>query len=113
GVALEFSEIIRKLEAQAASSRPVGILFQPFMASSGERAPFIDPYARAQLIGLTQSTGFADILRAIYEGLGFAARDCYEEMDGLPRRVHVSGGASKSPLLMSILASMLGAPVAV
>jgi erythritol kinase (D-erythritol 1-phosphate-forming) len=113
GTALPFSEIIGTLEAQAVSSKPATILFQPFMAASGERAPFIDPYARAQLIGLTQSTTVADILRAIYEGLGFAARDCYEEMDGLPRRVHASGGASKSPLLMSILASMLGAPVAV
>ena len=112
GTALEFSEIIRKLEAEAANSTPTGILFHPFMAESGERAPFIDPYARAQFMGLSHSTSFADILRAIYEGLGFAARDCYEEMEGLPRRVHVSGGASKSPLLMSIFAAMLGAPVA-
>ena len=113
GTALEFSEIVRRLDAEAANSTPAGILFHPFMAASGERAPFIDPNARAQFIGLSQSTSFADILRAIYEGLGFAARDCYDEMDGLPRRVHVSGGASKSSLLMSILASMLGAPVAV
>ncbi len=113
GTTLEFSEIIRKLEARAANSTPVSLLFHPFMAASGERAPFIDPHARAQFIGMSQSTSFADILRAIYEGLGFAARDCYQEMDALPRKVHASGGASKSPLLMSILASMLGAPVAV
>jgi erythritol kinase (D-erythritol 1-phosphate-forming) len=113
GATSEFVDVIRKLESLAAHSAPAGVLFHPFMASSGERAPFVDSYARAQFIGLSQSTSFADMLRAIYEGLGFAARDCYEEMEGLPRKVHVSGGASRSPLMVSILASTFGAPVAV
>ncbi|MGH6737880.1 MAG: FGGY family carbohydrate kinase, partial [Bradyrhizobium sp.] len=107
------ADVISTLERQAAHSAPAGILFHPFMASAGERAPFVDSFARAQLIGLSQSTSFADVLRAIYEGLGFAARDCYEEMDRWPRKIHVSGGASKSPLMVSILASTLGTPVAV
>lgn len=113
GTASDFEDVIRKLEGLAAHSAPAGILFHPFMAASGERAPFVDSHARGQFIGLSQSTSFADMLRAIYEGLGFAARDCYEEMERLPRKVHVSGGASRSPLMVSILASMLGVPVAV
>lgn len=113
GATTGLADVISKLESQAAHSAPAGILFHPFMASAGERAPFVDSFARAQLIGLSQSTSFAEVLRAIYEGVGFAARDCYEEMDRLPRKVHASGGASKSPLMVSILASTLGTPVAV
>ena len=113
GATPEFSDVLRKLESLAAQSTPAGVLFHPFMADAGERAPFVDSYARAQLIGLSQSTTLADILRALYEGLGFAARDCYAEMEALPRKLHVSGGASKSPLMISILASMLGAPTTV
>ncbi len=113
GATSEFEDVLNNLESLAAHSTPAGILFHPFMAASGERAPFVDSHARGQFIGLSQSTSFADLLRAIYEGLGFAARDCYEEMERLPRKVHVSGGASRSPLMVSILASVLGVPVAV
>jgi len=113
GASPDFAEILGKLETLAAGSAPARVVFHPFLAEAGERAPFIDPCARAQLAGMSQSTTFADVLRAIYEGLGFAARDCYQQMDAVPLVLQVSGGASKSPLMASILASMLGVPASV
>jgi erythritol kinase len=54
---------------------------------------------------------FADIMRGIYEGLGFAARDCYQAMGHRPEEVRLAGGASRSPVCRQIVAAALGKPV--
>ena len=50
-------------------------------------------------------------MRAIYEGLCFAARDCYAAMGPTPAEIRLAGGAARSRALRTILASALGAPV--
>ena len=46
-------------------------------------------------------------MRAVYEGLCFAARDCYAAMGATPEEVRVTGGAARSLALRRILASVL------
>ena len=61
--------------------------------------------------GLSTSTSFAGLLRSIYEGLGFAARDCYGVMGSIPNEIRLTGGAARSSTLLQIYADVLAAPV--
>ena len=55
----------------------------------------------------------SDLVRAVVEGLGFAARDCYAAMGELPRELRLTGGAARSTALRAILAGAVQAPVRV
>ena len=48
-------------------------------------------------------------MRAVYEGLAFAARDCYLATGSIPREVRLGGGAARSQAMRVILASALDA----
>lgn len=78
---------------------------------TGERAPFVDPDARASLVGLTLDHDRCDVARAHLEGLAYAVRDCVEAMNEPPRTLVVCGGASASELVCQLLADVLGQPV--
>ena len=69
-----------------ARGQSAAAIYHPYILEAGERGPFIDANARAQFIGLTHHIGFIDLMRAVYEGLVLAARDCYAAMGRLPRR---------------------------
>jgi erythritol kinase (D-erythritol 1-phosphate-forming) len=71
----------------------------------------MEPAARAMFSGLELGMGFADLMRAVFEGLCFASRDCYQAMGDIPREVRVTGGAARSKALRVMLASTLKAPV--
>jgi erythritol kinase len=86
-------------------------LYHPYISQAGERGPFLESSARAQFIGLQSETGYFGLMRAIYEGLCFAARDCYAAMGPTPAEIRLAGGAARSRALRTILASVLGAPV--
>jgi erythritol kinase (D-erythritol 1-phosphate-forming) len=92
-------------------ARPGAVLFHPFISSSGERGPFIDPHARAGLLGIDQNVRLPEIARAVYDGLGLAARDCYIAMGGFPATVRIPGGAADSKSMRAILAACLNCPV--
>ena len=100
------------LDARVLDARPAAALYHPYIHEAGERGPFVDVNARAQFTGLSSGVGFLDLVRAVYEGLAFAARDCYAR-HGPP-----AGGDPRSPAAprarrrcKTILASALGAPV--
>jgi sugar (pentulose or hexulose) kinase len=82
----------------------------PYLAPSGERAPFVEPAARGQFSGLQLSTGRADLIRAMCEGIAFAARDCFEAA-GLSGQLFVCGGGTRSPAWLQIFADVLGRPL--
>jgi erythritol kinase len=82
-------------------------IFHPYISPAGERGPFLEPAARAQFTGLQASAGYFALMRAVYEGLCFAARDCYAAMGAAPEEVRVAGGAARSLALRRILASVL------
>ena len=62
------------------------MLYHPYISEAGERGPFVNANARAGFIGLSSGHRFPDLLRAVVEGLGLAARDCYAAMGELPVR---------------------------
>ena len=45
-----------------------GLVVLPFFAPAGERAPFVDPAARGQLLGVSLESTRADVVRAVCEG---------------------------------------------
>ncbi len=90
-----------------------GVLYHPYLSSGGEKAPFVDPGARAQFTGLTAEHTRDHLARAVYEGVALAMRDCYEHLPGTPDRVHLSGGGARSELWCQLFADCLDAEVAV
>jgi len=107
------TELLARLDALVATAEPGRLLYHPYASRAGERGPFIDPMARASLIGLDGSSGLAEVSRAVFEGLALAARDCFDAMGERPAEVRLSGGAARSPVLRSIIAAALGRPVRV
>ena len=95
--------LLRCLESGAEQRSPGGCLYNPFLYETGERAPFVDPYARAQFLGMTQRVNLFDLYRAIYEGIGFAARDCYEVLGAKVSEIRLTGGAARSKLMRRII----------
>jgi erythritol kinase (D-erythritol 1-phosphate-forming) len=99
------------LDARVLEARPGAALFHPYILEAGERGPFVDPRARAQFLGLSTRVGFLDLVRAVYEGLALAARDCYAAMGHAPKEIRIAGGAARSKAAKLILASAMGVPV--
>ncbi|HWK46958.1 MAG TPA: FGGY-family carbohydrate kinase [Stellaceae bacterium] len=103
--------LLATLERRAAEAAPGALLYHPFICATGERGPFVEPLARAQFLGLSSKTSAFELMRAVYEGLAFAARDCYDALGGAPAEIRLSGGAARSALCRRILASVLGRPI--
>lgn len=103
------------LEQIADQSEPGarGIIYHPYLSSVGVIAPFVEPTARAQFFGLTSHHRRADMLRAVYEGVALAIRDCYEALNTPITEIRFAGGGSKSPLWGQIIANCLGAKVVI
>jgi erythritol kinase len=111
GIECSRREQLATLDARVLEAPPAGALFHPYISEAGERGPFMDPSARAQFIGLHAGVGFYALVRSVFEGLAFAARDCYAAMGPLPREVRVTGGAARSKALRRILGAALSADV--
>lgn len=103
-----FDQLERTLTDSVPGANGVEVL--PYFAPSGERAPFVDTAARAQLGGLNLTTTKADMVRGVCEGLAYAARHCFES-SGLTGKVYVCGGGSKSRSWLQIFASVLDRPL--
>jgi erythritol kinase len=105
-------DLLVRLEALAATAAPGQLIYHPYISEAGERGPFLDGAARAGFCGLSSRHGIAELVRAVYEGLGFAARDCYAGTGRtMPAEVRLCGGAARSPVLRGILAATLDTPV--
>ncbi|CAI9121321.1 FGGY-family carbohydrate kinase [Brytella acorum] len=111
GAPHQAADFVPRIEGWLASSQPARLLYHPYISEAGERGPFINAAARASFIGLSHGHHFADLVRAVVEGLGMAARDCYGAMGAIPTDIRLSGGATRSPGLRGILSAVVGAPV--
>ncbi|MBV8795301.1 MAG: hypothetical protein JO136_10240 [Hyphomicrobiales bacterium] len=82
---------------------------------NGSRAPVADSLLSGLLVGLTLDTTPADIYRALIESLCFGARNIMESLVAgsapIKRILFASGVSERSPLIMQILADVLGRPV--
>jgi xylulokinase len=99
--------------AAAAPPGSDGVVYHPYLSTSGERGPFVDPDARGQFVGLTPEHGTEALARAVYEGLSLAVRDCVEHLPGDPDEVVASGGGTRSALWCQLVADCLDCPVSV
>ncbi|RJL00932.1 ribulokinase [Paracoccus aestuarii] len=83
----------------------------------GNRAPFADPQARAVVMGQGMDAGIASLIRLYVAGLcglGYGLRQIIETQadHGAPvRRIAISGGAGRHPLIRQLLADATGLPV--
>jgi erythritol kinase len=103
-----------EIDALLAASEPGagGVVVLPYFAPAGERAPFVDPTARGQLIGLSLESTRADLVRAVCEGIAYAVRHCLESAGLAPgARVFLSGGGVRSEGWRQILADVLQRPL--
>ena len=105
------SEMIGLVDGWIAAAEPAALLYQPYVSDAGERGPFVDANARAGFVGISSRHGFHDMVRAVFEGLAFASRDCYAAMGDLPKEVRLTGGAARSESLRKILGAALGANI--
>lgn len=92
-----------------------GVYVVPAFVGLG--APHWDMYARGAVLGLTQGSTRAHLVRATLESIAFQVRDVVEAMDA-ERGARVAllradGGGSQNPFLMQFQADLLGVPLEV
>jgi len=86
-----------------------GLLFHPYLL--GERAPYWDPYLRADFLGLTLRHDRRHFARAAYEGIAFSIRDLMEaaRTQGFAfEEARLIGGGARSALWRQIIADVTG-----
>ena len=90
-----------------------GVFLVPAFAGLG--APHWDAYARGTIVGLTQGSGRAQLVRAAVEAMAYQTRDVIEAMEadaGEPlRELRVDGGAVVMDVLCQFQADLLRIPV--
>jgi erythritol kinase (D-erythritol 1-phosphate-forming) len=111
GVTRSRGDLLKGMDERILKAPAGALLYHPYISQAGERGPFLDPAARAGFVGLDLTMGFDHMMRAVFEGLCFAARDCYSAMGDIPTEVRVTGGAARSQALRLMLASTLNADV--
>ena len=88
-------------------------LFLPHL--EGERAPLWDSEAKGSFLGLTSSTGSAELARAVLEGVAYSARLVFDRLSESAGRkveiIHHSGGGSRSDLWCQIRSDVLQKPL--
>ncbi|MDX9971614.1 MAG: FGGY-family carbohydrate kinase [FCB group bacterium] len=110
------SEEHRALEAEAASLPPGSDGLIVFDAFQGNRTPYFDPLARANICGLTLHHGRAALYRAILEGSAYGIRSVFDVLDcgGHPiQEVRVTGSGAANRLWCEIIATVTGRPLLV
>lgn len=108
GQEVERKDLIPYIEKWLSKSTSAQVLYQPYILEAGERGPIIDNNAKAGFIGLSSHHGFADLVRAVIEGLAMAGRDCYSAMGYVPEEIRLTGGAARSTALRKIFGNVLG-----
>lgn len=111
GLEVDPKDALGRLDARVLEAQAGAALYHPYIHEAGERGPFVEVAARAQFLGLSTKVGFLDLLRSVYEGLAFAARDCYAAIGEPPAEIRMAGGAARSTALKTIFASALEVPI--
>lgn len=102
--------------ARLAAGSPAGAggaCYVPYLSHTGIIAPRLEAGARAGFVGLNPSHGRGDLIRAVYEGLAYAIRDCYDRIEQPISAIRLVGGAARSPFWTQMIADVTGVPVEV
>ena len=110
------NDVYDKVEVLARSS-PIGsngVIFLPYLM--GERTPHWDVNARGAFVGFSLYHNRGDMLRSVYEGVGYALRnvlDVFIENQINIQALTLIGGGAKSKLWNEILCNVLNKSVKV
>ncbi len=103
---LSFEELLELAESAPPGS--AGLICLPFFA--GERSPNWNSDARAAFIGLSLEHGAGHIARSLLEGVAYRMRslnDLLADCGADVRQIRASGGFTRSPLWLQIMANVL------
>ncbi len=98
--------------ASQASPGACGVQFYPYLTSPG--TPHRNKSCRSGFLSISLATEQADLVRSLYEGLGYEVRLNIEAANRLGAKVEalsIFGGGSKSSIFCDIIASICGLPV--
>jgi sugar (pentulose or hexulose) kinase len=84
-----------------------GVMYHPFINPSGVIAPFYNLAACANFFGLRIHNTYADMLRAVYEGVGLAVYDCFEAIPSPIESLRLTGGGARSAVWCQIVADCM------
>ncbi len=111
GIERNRGDLLKGLDERVMAVPAARAIYHPYISLAGERGPMMEPAARAMFTGLELGMGYAELLRSVFEGLCFAARDCYAAMGEVPTEIRITGGAARSQALRVMLASVLKARI--
>lgn len=89
-----------------------GVTLLPHFQGAG--CPYWNEKARGVFSGITLSTSRADLVRSVFEGLALDIGKSLQRLRGSgisPRRIFLTGGASRSDVWCQIQADLYGLPV--
>jgi sugar (pentulose or hexulose) kinase len=90
-----------------------GLVFLPYLNTSGIISPFTEPNARAEFFGLSIEHTRAHLMRAVYEGIALSMRDCYDAMNQPVHEVALVGGGARSAFWAQMFADATGRRIVV
>ncbi len=90
-----------------------GIIYHPYLNTTGVVSPFVNPTARAQFFGISIEHTRAHMLRAVYEGTALSMLDCYVHMPVNVKQLYISGGGARSPFWCQMFADCTGKKIIV
>lgn len=96
---------------EEAGSIPIGsggVIYHPYLNTTGVAAPFRNAAARAQFFGIEVDHNRFHLLRAIYEGLAMAMRELYDLIPAKTTEVIVTGGGARSSFWCQMFADCTG-----
>jgi len=108
--------MLDRLVAEAGGVAPgcEGLIFLPYLL--GERAPVWDAGARGMFFGVRSIHDQRTFMRSVMEGIAYSLRqigESLEETIGPILRLHASGGFTRSPFWVQMIADVFGKTVVV
>lgn len=90
-----------------------GAVYVPYLSEVGIIAPVVAPGARGGFAGLAPRHSRADMLRAVFEGVAYAIRDCFAATAQPFETIRLVGGGARSALWRQMIADVLNSRVEV
>ena len=103
------------LAALAAEAPPGadGAVYVPYLSEVGIIAPVVAPAARGGFGGLMPRHQRPHLVRAVYEGVAFAIRECFATIEKDVGVIRLVGGGARSAYWRQLIADVLGRDVEV